>query len=451
MLTWASKNIFYPLWDVKDRSIKLKEFKELETTQWLPRDELETRQWIKLKKILHYANNNCKYYKEIFKSINIVPDDINTPNDFLKFPILTKKLVKENLNGLISENYRKSSLCSSKTGGSTGVALNLYFDKQCEEIRNAAAIRSDRWAGWDFGMQKAAIWGNPPINDSIKKKLRNMLLDRVIFLDTMNLNDESMNVFVKKYCRKNAEIIFGHSHSIYIFANFIIKNKISIPTPKGIISSSMMLMMYERKAIEMAFNCQVTNRYGCEEVGLIACECEKHEGMHLNIDHLYIEFEKEDGTVAGPDEEGKIIITDLMNYGMPMIRYRIEDVGIPAGEECSCGRGLPLMKKVAGRVADFLIKTDGSKVAGVSLVERTLTAIDGIEQMQIVQNSINEIKLNVVKSMKYNHDFEDRLKDEFQNIFGKNTKILFNYVSKISQEKSGKYRFSICNIANGHN
>ena len=83
-----------------------------------------------------------------------------------------------------------------------------------------------------------------------------------------------------------------------------------------------------------AFGCKVTDRYGCEEVGLIACECERHAGLHLNIEHLYIEFLRPDGSPAASGEEGAIVITDLLNHGMPFIRYRIEDVGVPTERRC---------------------------------------------------------------------------------------------------------------------
>jgi len=446
MLRWLSRNLFYPLWDLKDGSIKLKELKSLEQTQWHSAAYLVEQQWNRLKEMLNYVYANCDYYKATFQNSGITPQDINAPDALLKLPILTKKDIQENTERLISKGFTKSSLITAKTGGSTGVALKLYFDKQCGDKRNAAAIRSDKWASWDLGSKKAAIWGNPPQFDTLKKWLRNVLVDKILYLDTMDLNDESMSEFIEKYNRFKPDVVFGHSHSIYLFAAFLEKNNISIPPPVGIISTSMMLMPHERVLIERMLKCRVTDRYGCEEVGLIGCECEQHNGMHLNIDHLYIEFLKDDGTYAEPGEEGKIIITDLINHGMPMIRYRVEDVGIPTDRQCPCGRGLPLMEGVAGRVADFLIRKNGSQVAGVSLVERTLTAVPGIEQMQIVQNTLDTITLNIVRMNNYAENSEGLLTREFQKVFGDDIKLDFSYVDRIPQERSGKYRFSICNV-----
>ena len=113
----------------------------------------------------------------------------------------------------------------------------------------------------------------------------------------------------------------------YLLARYVLERQIGGLRPRGIISTSMMLLANERQVIEAAFQCKVTDRYGSEEVALIACECELHQGMHLNIEHLYIEFLREDGAAAAPGEDGMIVITDLVNHGMPFIRYRIEDVG----------------------------------------------------------------------------------------------------------------------------
>lgn len=443
---FLSKNLFHPLWDLKDHSIRLKTLRELEKTQWMNSAELKRIQFKRAQEIIRYAYENCEYYKTSLDARGIRPEDIREEAGILKIPILTKKDIRENTDRLISRKYRKEGLVSAKTGGSTGKSLTLFFDKRCQEMRNAAAIRSDRWAGWEMGMKKAALWGNPPVTDTLKKRIRNGLIDRVIYLDTMNLNKKSMMEFISIYRRYRPGTIFGHSHSIYVFAKFLQENMITELSPEGIVSTSMMLMSNERKLIEDVFHCKVTNRYGCEEVGLIACECEEHKGMHLNIDHLYVEFIKEDGTPAKPGEEGSIVVTDLINHGMPLIRYRIEDVGIPTNKKCSCGRGLPVMSSVAGRVADFLVKKDGSLVAGVSLVERTLTAIKGIEQMQIVQDSLDEIKINIVKSAEYSTSTENELIGELTSVFGPAIRIELRFTDNIPQERSGKYRFSICNI-----
>jgi phenylacetate-CoA ligase len=217
--------------------------------------------------------------------------------------------------------------------------------------------------------------------------------------------------------------------------------------PKGILSTSMMLIPQERKTIEEVFGVKVTDRYGCEEVSLIGSECEQHDGLHMNIEHLVVEFVSDDGSYAGPGEPGNIVVTDLMNRAMPLVRYRVEDVGILLNRQCSCGRGMPLMGKVTGRVADFLVKQDGTKVAGISLIENTLTDMPGLDQLQIVQESLDHICLNVVPGQGYTTDVGNSLTGYFEGIFGKDVQVQLQLVAEIQPERSGKYRFSICRIA----
>jgi phenylacetate-coenzyme A ligase PaaK-like adenylate-forming protein len=446
MLNRLSSQLIYTLWDLKDQSVRMEAWRVLEKTQWLPGKELRLRQWKKLGEILSNAYENCVFYRRSFDQLGVHPSAIQSLQDFRRIPILTKKDIQGHTDELISRQFVKDQLISSKTGGSTGKALRLYFDKQCEEMRNAAALRSDRWAGWELGMKKAAVWGNPPTFDTFKKRVRNGLHDRLIYLDTMEINESSLSAFVKRWRQYQPSALFGHSHSLYILARYLREKKIDDLEPRAIISTSMMLLPRERELIENVFACKVTDRYGCEEVGLIACECETHHGMHLNFDHVYVEFIKQDGFPAGPGEEGHIVVTDLVNRGMPLIRYKVEDVGVPADRECSCGRGLPLMEKVTGRVADFLVRRDGSLVAGISLVERTLTAIQGIDQLQILQEDLNTLILNLVRMEGYGAESEEALREEFHNVFGREIQMTVNYVSRIPQESSGKYRFSICKI-----
>lgn len=440
-----SRHVFHPLWDLKDGSVRVKTLHELRRTQWLSLAAMRERQLERLHGAVRYAGANSPYYQRLFAAQNFDPLNF-TVADFTRLPLLTKADIRARTDDLIARPHSRESLGFHKTGGSTGVSLTTYFDVRWQEVRNADAMRSNEWAGWLHGMKAAAIWGNPPVAHTLKEKLRSSLLDRLMYLDTMNLNPASLSDFVVRWRRDRPEVLFGHSHSLYMLAKYLVDSGVQDLRPRGIVSTSMMLLQAERQVIEAAFACKVTDRYGCEEVGLIASECEQHQGFHLNIEHLFIEFLRPDGSAAAPGEEGAIVVSDLLNRGMPLLRYRVEDVGVPSERLCACGRGFPLMERVAGRVADYLKKPDGSMVAGVSLVERTLTAIDGIEQMQIVQPAARRIDLNIVRAPDYSPTSESTLLAEFQHVFGADFEIRISYVANIPQEASGKYRFSICRI-----
>lgn len=448
IMPFIRRNIFWPLWVAKNKSPRLKHLKYLNKSQYFSLEYLKELQFEKFKSLFSHAYHNTIYYRKKCNEVGITPQLLQTIADIEKVPFLTKADIKEYSADMIATGFNVDRLSAFKTGGATGKPAIVYKDPLAVELGAASGLRAFRWAGWEIGEAWGRVWGNPPSNDTIKQKMLHYLIHPMYYLDTMNLNDKSMFEFANILKQVKPSILHGHSHSLYIFSLFCRRKKIAYIKPKGIVSTSMMLMTHERACIEEVFQAKVTNLYGCEEVGLIGCGCEKHEGFHLNIEDVYVEFINERGQPASDGEKGAIVVTSLINKSMPIIRYKLEDVGVPCAKKCECGRELPLMKEVSGRVADFLVRKDGSLVAGVSLVERTLTVYPGIRQMQIVQEDLDNIVLNIVKSDPFNSKVEKKLEAEFKNFVGNHNRIHINFVHAIKQEVSGKYRFSISKVQN---
>lgn len=439
------RKLFQPLYYTRNNSPRLTYWREIEGTQYWDKARLRDLQWQRLNGMFRFVYANNDFYRTRFDTAGLQPEDIRTPEDMRRIPILTKEEIRRNSQEMISSGYRWEELMKFKTGGSTGKSLELYLTEECSEQRNACARRHDRWTGWQPGEAIGALWGNPKRPHSLKERIIDLLVQPVIYLDTMEFTDDTVSRFAADWQAARPTLLFGHAHSLYLLAEHVRRLGIDTIRPKGILSTSMMLLPHERAVIESVFGLKVFDRYGCEEVSLIAAECEQHQGMHLNIEHLYVEFLREDDTPAAPGEPGRIIVTDLMNRAMPFIRYQVEDVGVPSARRCACGRGLPLMETVSGRVADFLVAPDGTRVAGVSLIENTLTKMAGIAQMQIVQESRELIRLNVVRAEDYPESTTAELTNYFAGIFG-GMCIDIVFVDEIFPEKSGKFRFSICRV-----
>jgi len=436
-------HVSFPLWEWRDGGERQREFERLRQSQHFPLAELQALQLQRLQKLVRHAFRHCTFYRERW----MTAPHINSLADLPKLGSLSKADIRARGEHLIADDVKRASLVEARTGGSTGVSLKVYFDHECQQWRNAASRRSDAWAGWRPGQLMAALWGSPPTPTTFKERLRNATHEQVMYLDTMRLTDEHMRAFVEEMQRRGAAVLFGHAHSLFVLARFVLDQSLQVGPLDAIVSTSMMLLEPERAVIERAFGCRVSNRYGCEEVGLIAAECEHHTGLHINAEHVIVEVLRHDGTPASPGEEGEIVVTDLMNLAMPLIRYRIEDVGVLAGRACACGRALPLLDRIVGRTADFLVHRDGSLVAGVSLVEKTLTAIGGIQQLQIVQESLNTISLNLVRDGGSAKDASRELIAVMHGVFGPETQVQVNHVERIPQERNGKFRFAICKVA----
>ena len=439
------RHVVEPFWNWSKRQGLLEAERELDRTQWLPAAETEQRQLRALRALLTEVAAINPFYRERFAAAGLDPAALASIDEFRRLPVITKAVVRQQTEDLLSSGFDRSSLMRAKTGGSTGKALDLYFTEEVSRLRNAFGRRRRTWAGWRVGEPMGAVWGNPEQATEFRARLREWLLGPTITLDTMSMTRDAVRQFEREWREIGPTLLFGHAHSIFILATLVDELKLTGIRPNAIVSSSMMLVPHERVVIERVFGTKVTDFYGCEEVGGIASECERHEGMHINADQLIVEVLREDGTPAGPGEFGAVVVTDLLNLAMPMIRYRIEDMAEVSDRPCSCGRGLPTIRRIVGRTADFLVRRDGSRVAGISLIENSLTDLPGIDQMQIVQDSLDLVTLRVVRGRDFTPAVERDLTQYFEGQFP-GTRVVVDHVTAIAQEANGKYRFSICRV-----
>ncbi len=441
------RNLIAPAWAAREKSHYLRIARELKRFELKHADEIKEIQFQKLKKIIGHAWGNTEYYRQKWQATDFHPGDLKSIEDLAKLPILTKDEIRANKSRMVAGNISKEKLLPKKTSGSTGVSLEFFVDDESLQWKRGCTLYFDQWSCWQLGEKIAAIWGNPTHQTSWKAVVRNALLERYDFLDTLKMDEREMLGFYRRQIRRKPALLFGHAHSLYLFANFLKQKKLEPFRPKGIISTCMVLHDFERKRIEETFGCKVFNRYGCEEVSLIACECEAHEGLHLNPNTLIVEFIR-DGRPAKPGEPGAIVVTDLSNYGMPFIRYKVGDVGIPSDRKCSCGRPLPLMERVEGRVADYVVTPEGNLISGISLTENFALKLPEIKQLQIIQEKTDFLIFKLVKGEGFTVESENKIRTLARERFGPRMHFVCEYVDVIPQEANGKYRFCISKVKN---
>jgi len=443
-----AKHFVHPLWALKDGEKHIALWKELERSQYFSPQELNDLQIGRLRVMLEHAYNNSPFYRKRFDDAGVSVKKLREVSDIRKIPLLTKEDIQDHADELVAQNIPQSALMPDKTGGSTGKPLRYYRNRERMDHLRAAAMRHDNWAGYQVGDKQAVIWGNRhdfSRAEELKSQIRNRLLGRKLILDSSSITEEGMLHFAHDLRKFKPKAMLAYANSCALFASFLLEHKIHDIKIDSVITSAEVLHEGEKETIEKAFGCKVFNRYGCREVGVISSECEAHLGLHINAEHLLVEFLR-DGRPASPGEEGDIVITDFLNFGMPFIRYRIEDVGTPTDRQCSCGRGLPLMENIAGRITDFLLAPDGRHVSGASLTIYLIANTPGVKQAQIIQDSLDSLRLRIVRG----HDFTDDsiafLRTKVPEFFGHDIKVECEFVDSIPKESSGKYRFSICRV-----
>ena len=439
-----SRRLIHPLWSRRDdpRAAALR--RELDRRQFDAPVVVRARQDVALRRILRHATTTVPFYREHFAGDRI--DDIRTLADLPRLPTLSKTNIRAHGPALLSERFVGRSLHTKKTSGSTGVPLQVRLDDEGMCWKRACTLRCDEWSGWSRGQRVAKVWGNPEYRrHGLKGRLRNLLFDRAIHLDTLRMDETALRRFAAQLQRTRSELIFGHAHSVFLLADFLKTHTLPAHRPRGIITTAMVLHDWQRQQIEAVFGCPVTNRYGCEEVSLIACECERHRGLHVNADGVIVEVIK-DARPAPPGSPGAIVVTDLANFAMPLIRYEVGDVGILSDRRCPCGRGLPILEALEGREADYVVTAAGELISGISLTENFAVLVQGVAQIQIVQEEVRRFVFRIVRAADFTAASERKISDLVAERFGPGTDHRCEFVERIPQEPSGKYRFCISHV-----
>jgi phenylacetate-CoA ligase len=435
------KNILFPLYNLLLMKKTSRKFKEMQKNQYKKSSEIEAIQLMKLKKLVLHAYNTSPYYRRIMDKNKIRPGSIKKISDIKRIPILTKIDIINNQKGLMSSEYANKKLSHNPTGGSTGQPVDLYSAPEKLESIKASRLRYELWAGLDINEKHALLWGSPneiKFNKTFKGKVKNFIMNR-IFLDCFGMSEDIMYRYVKEINWFKPKVITSFVNAIYTLALFIESEKLKVHSPKAIFTTGEILYPKQRKKIEEVFRTKVFNCYGCREVGDVAQECE-FGNMHINADNLLVEFVKGNDWVKDGDV-GEIVITDLNGYAMPLIRYKIGDVGTPYSKKCACGRTLPLMKMNMARVFDMFTAPDGRLVHG-GVFNEIFWGLKGAQQYQIIQETKNLIHVKIVKAGNINKSGLEKVRKMVKNKMGENVEVEFEFVKNIPVEKSGKYMWT---------
>ncbi len=445
LFNYIVKYLTYPLWMIKDGKFNLYRYVlEYRNYNSLDPEKIRQKQEKNLEKLIKHAYLNTTYYKTLFNKNSVSYNDLSNPASAIrKIPVLTKKLIRENNDDIIAKNIAMDRLTKDSTGGSTGTPLSFYRDKECFLKRKAQELFFDKWIGYEIGDKVAffvAARHHPKGSKKIKYLLRNMTCDRVLAFDPYRTDREYLEYFLKLIRSFKPEVIKCFPNSLYIFAKFLKERGIDDITPRAVSCTGETLHGYQRELFEEVFQCPVFEKYGSFEAGVAACECSEHNGMHMFPDGVFFEFINSEEKPARPGEMAQLVITDLFNYGFPLIRYQIGDVGIYSDKRCSCGSPLPLITNLYGRDRDILVDQNENPKPGYLFVEVfNKNNIPG--QFQVVQAKHNHVLVRAVKKAGYSKSHEKLIFDKFHMLLGSKIQIDIEYVNKIPREPSGKYRY----------
>jgi phenylacetate-CoA ligase len=390
--------------------------------------ELKRLQEKRLRALIRHTYQNVIFYRKIWKSLGIRADDIKTIEDLNKLPIIRKEDIIKNYNFCIAENYRHlyrlGKVVLRRTAGTSGIPMKMIFDERGWDYLEGIYLRSFLSLGYDIRKPLAYYWYRP-----LEKKFYHYLG----FLKK-NLISSQLNEIKQLKILQNLqpEYLYYFPSTLYSIAKLMLYEGIKI-RPKFIVTQGEILSKKMRDIIERAFNAPVFDFYATTETGITAWQCKERNGYHINADNVIMEFIADNENVSS-GEKGSVVLTSLMNYIFPLIRYEIGDIGVPLNEKCSCGRSLPLMKSIEGRLDD-INRLKKKKLPSPKEIIDSIASIPKIYKFQFILRQ-NNIRVEIVPIKSLSKKDIEQIRSKIRNFFKKHIEI--EIVREIPKEKTGK-------------
>lgn len=367
---------------------------QLEQSQWWPLTKLEAKQHAQLGEVLAHAVRTVPFYRERMTAVGIGPGRDFDPAAFARLPLLTRRDIQREGATLRSQALPPGhgQLVEHKTSGSSGEPLRVFGTQLDSMFWLAQTLRDHVWHNRDLGGKLCVIrsrvddreqsgWG--PATDALFVTGPSALL---------NIRNDPAHQ-LEWLQRHNPHYLLSHPTNLRELARLALRDGVRLPQLRQLRSFGETLPQGLRALCDEAWGVSVADVYSAEEVGYIALQCPKHEHYHVQSEHLLVEVLDDAGQPCPPGAIGRVAVTTLHNFAMPLIRYVLNDYA-EVGEPCDCGRGLPVLTRILGRSRNMLLLPDGRRYWPSFPIMRFADA--SIRQLQIIQRTRDTIETRFV-------------------------------------------------------
>ena len=416
----------------------------------LSREEALANHQFRLKSLLVHASLRVPYYREILAESGILSKSGEIRLDrFGDIPLLDRATIRRRFEDLKSDDLDRTKWYQNSSSGSTGEPVQIIQDQEFGDWGRAVGILFDLWAGYSISDSKIVHWSNIRDLSAVRSRLRSRVaaaLRNEMWLDARLMSPEQMRSLLDLISRERPGQLLAFPENLYEIACFALKEGLQPQSPRAIVTTGATLYPWMRQAIESAFGAEVFNWYGSREVSGIAMECEAHGGLHVCLPAQHIEILRPDGSPTTPGELGEVVVTCLINWAMPLVRYRIGDLAAWAEDQCPCGRSWPLLKEVAGRTRDLFVKKDGTRVR---IWENVFYRYPWIRKFQVVQEDYEFVRTFIVPDGESDSASKKHADDILQieaailDAMGPECTVEVVLTDRIEATPSGKHRYHV--------
>jgi phenylacetate-CoA ligase len=426
------ENVLLPLGDRLVGQRMMERLRFLRQAQWWDAEQLEAERSRRLRDLLAVAYREVPFYRALWGEIR----------DLGSLPPADKPALRAGYPHLTTRNtgQRFYESCSS---GSTGANFCVREDPETTGWHRASFLLALEWSGWRIG--EPHLQTGMTLRRGLVKGVKDRLL-RCAYVSAFDLSDAALDRSLEILDRRGIAHLRGYPGSLYYLARRALETGWNRPL-RGIVTWGDTLYAHYRETIERAFGARVLDTYGIGEGMQVSAQCEERGLYHVHALDVIVECVDGEGRPVPPGQTGHLLLTRLHPGPMPLIRYRVGDLGVMSDRPCSCGRGFATMESIQGRDTDVVVTPSGNRLI-VHFFTGILNHFPEVESFQVVQESPEAILVRVVPDVGYSEEVPPRIVAALREK-GADLEIEVDTVDEIPTAPSGKRRFVINRVVAG--
>jgi phenylacetate-CoA ligase len=416
---------------------------QLEQSQWWPVEQLRATQQEQLQALLNHAMRTVPYYQQCLSEAGYLPGGAWDENLWSALPILTRQQVQTLGSRLHSQALPSGhgNTFLMQSSGSTGRPVQVLGSDITRFYWDVATLRDNDWQQHDFMQKFAAV--RP--DRGVKEQDRIFIQGRGMPVDWIYHSVPAMVINSRVDVRQQL-IWLQEFQPVYLLSlpsnlrellRLCEHDGIELPGLQQVRSYGETVTQSLRDYVRKVWGVGLSDSYSSQEVGYMALQCPEHEHYHVQAETMYLEVLDENDKPCAPGEIGRVVVTPLHNFAMPLIRYEVGDYA-EAGEPCSCGRGLPVLKRIVGRTRNMVRTPEGRCYWPSFPLEDWLDVAD-IHQFQLRQIALDHIEVLLVMAGELSAEQTRLLEQKLRHSLNYSFNLDFRYVDSIQAQANGKY------------
>jgi phenylacetate-CoA ligase len=436
--------IAWPAVPGRDGATVLSLLFQLENSQWFPANRLLERQLSQIEVVLKYAHANVSWYRDRWGDA-YDPARRLTMERFCALPELTRRELQGNFEALKSADIPAAhgATGEARSSGSTGTPVRVLKTQLTAMLWNVITLRDHIWHRRDLRGKLAAIrhgvaegefgnWG--PATSDLAETGPSVVLG-------VRSDVEAQLSWLERH---QPDYLMTYPSILRELALLSIARGVRLTNLREVRTFGELLSPETRALCREAWDVPATDVYSTEEAGYLALQCPQHEHYHVQSEGVLVEILDEQGRPCAPGQVGRVVVTSLHNFAMPLIRYELGDYA-EFGEACPCGRGLPVLKRIAGRVRNTLVTASGSRY-WPTFGARGLSEIAPVLQSQFVQKEFDLIEARLVTAVRPTSGQEEQMRKHVLTRLPAGFRLSFVYCDRISRSAGGKFEDFISEV-----